>query len=101
MIVGAVFWIYRLKRVFLLSSILFFTACAHGPVLYPNAHLKAVGEERARHDIAECERLAKEYVKSKAGLEAPGRSSEGRWGRLPAILAGAPQSERPVEPRPV
>jgi hypothetical protein len=67
---GGAFRIYRLKPFLVFSSILFFTGCAHGPVLYPNAHLKTVGEERAYRDIQECDRLAKEYVKSPAGLNA-------------------------------
>jgi outer membrane lipoprotein SlyB len=48
------------------SSIL--AGCAsHGPVLYPNAHLKTVGEEQAQRDIAGCQQMAGEYVKSNPG----------------------------------
>ena len=59
-----------MKPFLVFSLVLFFTGGAHGPVLYPNVHLKTVGEERARQDIQECDRLAKEYVKSPAGLNA-------------------------------
>ena len=39
------------------AAFLFFSACASpGPVLYPNDHLKTVGEERAKLDIQECQR---------------------------------------------
>lgn len=76
-----------MKAFFVFSSILFFTACAHGPVLYPNAHLKAVGEERARLDIKECERLAREYVKSPAGLEAAKSTAGGA--AAGAVIGGA------------
>jgi hypothetical protein len=34
-------------------------AKAAEPVLYPNAHLKTVGQGQAEHDIADCGRLAK------------------------------------------
>jgi len=45
--------------------------CAtQGPVLYPNAHLKKVGEQQARKDIEECDNAAAAYVKSDAGKEA-------------------------------
>lgn len=44
--------------------------CASGPVLYPNEHLKTVGEEQAHKDIAECDKLADAYVKSDAGQAA-------------------------------
>ncbi len=73
----AVFRFYRWKAFVVFSSILFFSGCAQGPVLYPNAHLKAVGEERARRDIKECDRLAKEYVKSPAGLEVAKNTAGG------------------------
>lgn len=44
------------------------------PVLYPNDHLAAVGEERAEEDIEECSELAEAY-----GAEAgdPGREVAG------------------------
>jgi hypothetical protein len=84
---GGDFRIYRLKALLVFSSILFFAACAHGPVLYPNAHLKAVGEERARRDIEECDRLAEEYVKSKAALGAAKSTAGGA--AAGAVIGGA------------
>ncbi len=48
-------------------ALLLVAGCAgksQGPVLYPNQHLKAVGEERAQADIADCSRLAEAYVKA-------------------------------------
>lgn len=57
-----------MKKFFILVIVLLASGCAsHGPVLYPNGHLKMVGEEQAQRDIAECDRLADEYVKSDAG----------------------------------
>ena len=61
-----------IPRIFFFLVSLFFlsaTGCgAKRPVLYPNDHLKNVGQERARMDIEECDRLAAEYVKSDAAL---------------------------------
>jgi len=42
----------------------FRVALLTGPVLYPNDHLKTVGEERSKLDVQECERQLAEYVKS-------------------------------------
>jgi outer membrane lipoprotein SlyB len=51
-------------------ALLLLSACASsGPILYPNDHLKTVGEERSRLDIQECERQAAEYVKSQAAVD--------------------------------
>ena len=57
-----------MKNFFLLAAILIASSCAsHGPVLYPNQHFKMVGKDQAHRDIADCDRLAAEYVKSEAG----------------------------------
>ena len=57
-----------MKNFFLLAAILIASSCAsHGPVLYPNQHFKMVGKDQAHRDIADCNRLAAEYVKSEAG----------------------------------
>ncbi len=77
---------------FRISSILiaFFlmAGCAsHGPVLYPNAHLKTVGEEQAKKDIEECDRMADAYVKSDAGKEAAKSTVVG--GAAGAVVGGA------------
>ena len=45
----------------LLLALLILWGCADKrPVLYPNAHLKQVGEEAARRDVDECIRYAQE-----------------------------------------
>ncbi|HOD28612.1 MAG TPA: cell envelope biogenesis protein OmpA [Syntrophales bacterium] len=59
-----------MKKILLLISILSLAGCATGPVLYPNAHLREVGEAKAHGDIAECEALADQYVQSDAGVQA-------------------------------
>ena len=58
--------IWRLSAIF---CILMFCGCAQQrPVLYPNKHLKQVGNEKGQADIDECMRLATEYgAKEDAG----------------------------------
>jgi outer membrane lipoprotein SlyB len=70
----------------LLMTPALFLGCAYGPVLYPNTHLKTVGEEQARKDIQECDRLAEEYVKSPAGLAAAENTAVGAAGG--AVVGG-------------
>jgi hypothetical protein len=44
-----------MKQVIVIAVLLLLAGCATRPVLYPNAHLKQVGEEQAQRDIAECQ----------------------------------------------
>ena len=53
------------------------------PVLYPNAHLEKVGSEGAQADVADCTRLARDYVRSSPAGEAARRTGEG------AVVGGA------------
>lgn len=76
-----------MKKIILCLTILFISGCASGPVLYPNAHLKSVGEEQAHQDIAACEALANQYVKSNAGLETAKSTAIGAVGG--AVVGGA------------
>jgi len=76
-----------MKKILFVISILFLTSCATGPVLYPNAHLQQVGEAQAHRDIAECEALADQYVKSDAGIEAAKSTAIGGAGG--AVIGGA------------
>jgi len=57
-----------MKRLFCLTIalIMFLGGCASGPVLYPNAYLKTVGQEQADRDIADCRQQAEAYIKSDA-----------------------------------
>ena len=59
-------------------------ACAGQPrpVLYPNAHLSAVGQAQADADLAECRRLAE------AGGASPG-SAQGEQAARDAAVGGA------------
>jgi outer membrane lipoprotein SlyB len=77
----------RAKIVLGLCLLLFFAACAHGPVLYPNTYLKRVGQEQAQKDIKECDHLAEEYVKSDAGLQAAESTAIGAGAG--AVVGGA------------
>ncbi|HQN01443.1 MAG TPA: cell envelope biogenesis protein OmpA, partial [Candidatus Hydrogenedentes bacterium] len=65
----------------LIAAALFLAGCAsQGPVLYPNAYLKRVGEEQARRDIADCERLADEYAGSGEGAQVAKSTAAGGAG---------------------
>ena len=57
------------------------------PVLYPNAHLKAVGKEQAEIDATECERLADEYIKTNPAGNVAGSTAAGGAGG--AVVGGA------------
>lgn len=53
-----------LLSVVLLFSLILAGCASHGPVLYPNAHFKTVGDEQAQRDIGACQQMADAYVKS-------------------------------------
>jgi hypothetical protein len=66
------------------GGFLVLTACASArPVLYPNAQLQSVGEERAEHDIEACRQLAES-----AGADE-GSGKGGRVATNTAVGAGA------------
>ena len=79
----------RLSAILAAVLLLFLPGCAaqRGPVLYPNEHLKAVGEGEAKRDIEECNRLAENYIKSQRGSEAAKGAAGGAVGG--AIVGGA------------
>jgi len=56
------------------------------PVLYPNGHLNAVGQEQAQRDIAACVALAGAHVKNNPSTGAAGD----------AVKAGAIGARTPV-----
>jgi len=67
-------------RVLLVLVVFLFAACAPKPILYPNAHLKEVGEETADRDIRECSDLAKEAGASPSqgkGAQVAGTTAAG------------------------
>jgi hypothetical protein len=70
----------------ILAFSLLASACAHSqrPVLYPNEHLKQVGNDQAQADIDDCMRLATEYG---ADSSAGGRVAKQTAGG--AIIGGA------------
>ncbi len=86
---GKVFhWRQTMKKIFLLAIVMAATGCAsHGPVLYPNAHLKMAGAEQAQRDIEECDLLASEYVKSNAGKTVAKSTAAG--GAAGTVIGGA------------
>ncbi|MDD2315946.1 MAG: cell envelope biogenesis protein OmpA [Desulfobacterales bacterium] len=76
-----------MKQILFVISILLLTGCATGPVLYPNAHLQEVGEAQAHQDIAACELLADQYVKSDEGIAVAKSTAIGGAGG--AVVGGA------------
>lgn len=80
-----------LKGVWLVLLVFSLGACAaKQPVLYPNAHYKAVGKQASERDIEECIRLAegsgvgegkgKKIAKQTTGGAAIGAATAGAWG---------------------
>lgn len=53
----------QLITIALLSMFLFVIGCSGPrPILYPNNHLKQVGQDQAEADMEECQQLAENYV---------------------------------------
>lgn len=60
------------------------------PVLYPNTRLKEAGTTQADRDIAQCHRLADEYVKSNPEMEvAKSTAIGGGVGAITGTVGGA------------
>jgi hypothetical protein len=74
----------HLGRMLLMIGLLAVAGCASAarPVLYPNAHLSAVGQAQADADIAECRQLAED-----AG--AAGGASQGERAARSGVIGGA------------
>jgi hypothetical protein len=65
-------------------AVLLASACGtKQPVLYPNPHLQKVGSDAAQAEIAECTRLAREYVRASPAREAATDTAKG------AVVGGA------------
>lgn len=77
------------RYLYVISTLLLIESCVahHGPVLYPNEHLKAVGEAQAQKDIAECEQQADAYIKSNPGGDIAKSTAVGGAGG--AVVGGA------------
>ena len=85
---------------FMFAACVLFTACAGtpNPVLYPNNHLKQVGQVAADRDIAECRQLASgsgvaeskdgKVARQAAGGAAVGGAAAGAWGLVRGNGAG-------------
>ncbi len=76
-----------MKKYLVLLIGMILTGCASGPVLYPNAHLKQVGQEQAQRDIDDCRRQADAYVKSAAAKTMAKDTALGGAGG--AVVGGA------------
>jgi len=76
-----------LAKATLLIGVLALGGCASpGPVLYPNAHLTAVGQAQADADIAECRRLAEAAGASEGAGQA---GAAARGGVVGGAIGGA------------
>jgi outer membrane lipoprotein SlyB len=67
---------------------IFIGACAARPVLYPNAHLKTVGQAEADAEIAACMQLADENISSHKAEEVAKDSAVGAGVGAAAGAAG-------------
>jgi len=77
-----------MKRIMIFAAMFVLAGCAgQSPVLYPNEHLRNVGEARAQSDIAECSQLAEAYVKANPGAKVVGGTIAG--GASGAVVGGA------------
>jgi outer membrane lipoprotein SlyB len=77
-----------MKKIFIAAIILLLAGCvAQSPVLYPNEHLKSVGEAQAQNDIEDCCKMAGDYVKANPGAKVVGGVIVGGAGG--AIVGGA------------
>ncbi|MBA2406051.1 MAG: cell envelope biogenesis protein OmpA [Bdellovibrionales bacterium] len=56
-----------MSKIVPLLIVLFLSACASRPQLYPNTKLKAVGQDEAKKDIDSCMADAENYLKSSKG----------------------------------
>lgn len=74
---------------------MFVSGCAGPrPILYPNHHLKQVGQDQADGDIEECQQLAEDYVPDNdtatvAGNTAIGAGVGGATGVVGGVIRGA------------
>jgi hypothetical protein len=68
-----------LRRVTILSVAIALAACASSqrPVLYPNAHLKNIGDVNAQRDIDQCMQMASDSGVSSSGNQVAKRGAEG------------------------
>jgi uncharacterized protein YcfJ len=78
---------------FLIVLFLVLGCAAPKPILYPNAHLKEVGEDVAERDIDECREMAKDAgataSRSKSGQVAGGTAAGGAIGSASGAVGGA------------
>lgn len=79
----------RFLQALLVCCACLFAACAARPVLYPNARLQAAGRGEARQDVAECGRLADDYVSRGAGRAVEGAVEGGAVGAAAGAAGGA------------
>lgn len=69
----------QIRLILTIAAVAVLGACAttQRPVLYPNAHLKNVGDATAQRDIDQCTKLAEESGVSKSNNQVVKRGAEG------------------------
>lgn len=74
-----------------LLALLLAAACAHPrPVLYPDEHLKSVGEPAAQADVDRCVADAKAYLKANPAKKVAGHAVRGGvFGAIMGVVFGA------------
>ena len=86
---------YRLLTIAFMSMLLLVIGCSGPrPILYPNNHLKQVGQDQAEADMEECQQLAENYVPENdtatiAGNTAVGAGAGGAVGAVGGAIRGA------------
>jgi len=86
---------HHLLAISIISLFIFSSGCAGPrPILYPNSHLKQVGQDQADGDIEECQQLAEDYVPDNdtatvAGNTAIGAGAGGATGAVGGAIRGA------------
>jgi uncharacterized protein YcfJ len=86
---------YRLLTIVFMSMLLLVIGCSGPrPILYPNNHLKQVGQDQAEADMEECQQLAENYVPENdtatiAGNTAVGAGAGGAVGAVGGAIRGA------------
>ena len=80
----------HLAMVLLFTTVLVTMGCAKPrPFLYPNDHLKDVGQEKADRDIAECRNMADEHAASVSGAAGGAVTGDAGAGAAIGAVAGA------------
>jgi uncharacterized protein YcfJ len=78
-------------RLFPLLALLLAAACAHQrPVVYPDDHVKSVGDHAVQNDVNVCTDAAKVYLKANPAKKVAGHAVRGGvFGAIMGVVFGA------------